>query len=330
MISSIASASTVGQVLANRRELGLDIGEASVGFGDSVVECDDGVVETGADPTDVGVDVGDALADLVVEPGLEPVHPFRDPFLTRIDTGADDVGHLGLLARGCRRDFVDPHHDVREALVEAARHVRGDPLEAGVDGRRDRIDVVDHLAGLLVELADAAIEGAHVGFDPVLAVLDFLEDRSCGRFDRRSDSDVRFIDDSSESQVHLVVALLGRRTELVQACLEELLEFGLIGPVRRLRTLQGTGESLYLLFELDTSRSTGAHLVAELGEIRRDIATEPGQLLLYRAHDLALHLLKLFAHRSLLGWNQRSRAHLRLHTTVVRSSRMYRPAVVGS
>ncbi len=179
----------------------------------------------------MGIDVGDALADLVAQAGLERVHPLGDAFLAGIDTGADDVRHLGLLAGGGRRDLVDAHHDVREALVEAPVDVGGDSLEAGVDGRRDRVDVGHHLAGLLVELADAAIEGAHVGFDLVLAVFDLLEDRPGGRLHSGGDPDVGFVDDAAEAQVHLVVALLGGAAELGQSRFEQLLEFALVGHV---------------------------------------------------------------------------------------------------
>ena len=222
----------VGEVLADRSELGFDIGEAGVGLGDPVVQRDDRIVEAGTDSTDMGVDVGDALADLVVEPGLEPVHPFRDPFFTGIDAGTDDVGHLGLLARGGGRDLVDAHHDAGESLIEAARHVGGDPLEASIDGRGHRVDVVDHLAGLFVELADAAVERTHVGLDLVLTMFDLLEDRAGGRLDRRGDPGVGLVDDASETHVHLVVTLLRRRAEVGQTCFEKLLQLALVGHVR--------------------------------------------------------------------------------------------------
>ncbi len=79
---------------------------------------DDRIVESGAHTTDVGVDVGDALTDVFVDARFGGEQAVVETILDLVDAAADDVRHFGLLARGLRRDLVDPGAETAEANVD--------------------------------------------------------------------------------------------------------------------------------------------------------------------------------------------------------------------
>ena len=136
----------------------IDLVEAGLGAGDAIAERRNGVVESGADPADVGVDVGNTLADGLVDASFGGEDPLVDAVLGLVDASTDDVRHLGLLTSGLGRHLVHAHRQRRKTAVELLGDLIGHLVEPGLGGLGHRVEVLDHRAGLLVELADAAVE----------------------------------------------------------------------------------------------------------------------------------------------------------------------------
>jgi hypothetical protein len=80
--------------------------------------------------------------------------------------------------------------------------------------------VLHHRAGLLVELANAAVERGEVLLELGLAVFELLDDGSSGGFDGGGETDVGLVGDPTDAEVHLVVAALGLRGELGETLLD--------------------------------------------------------------------------------------------------------------
>ena len=93
----------------------------------AIAEHDHGLVEPDTDATDIGVDVGNAFADRFVDPGLGRDESLVDADLGLVDPIADDVGHLGLLASGLRRDLVDTGGERSETSVDLDAHLNWTP-----------------------------------------------------------------------------------------------------------------------------------------------------------------------------------------------------------
>ena len=251
----------------------VDLVEAGLGAGDPIAEHRNGIVEAGAHAADVGIDVGHPLADGLVDASLGGDDAIVDPVLGLVDPRADDVRHLGLLAGGLGRHLVHPGGEQCQAPVELFVDLSRHLVEAGFGGLAHHVEVLHHRAGLLIELADAAIERRQVLFELALAVLELLDDRASSRLDGGSKAGVGLVGDPADPQVDLLVSTLRLRGELGESLLD-----------RRQHRSHGR-------FALFPGGSLGGEFATQPLHLRRDLLAEVGQQLLNRRHDAGSGLL---------------------------------------
>ena len=263
---------------------------------DAVAEHDDGIVESCAHATDVGVDVGDALTDVFVDARFGGEQAVVDTILDLVDAAADDVRHLGLLARRLRRDLVDPGDQSAEADVDVVDDLCRHFVHPRLGGAGDVVEVGDHARRLVVELAQVLVERAELVLEGLLAVLDLLDDRTRRRLDGSRQADVRFVDDATDAGVHLLVPTLVQRGELGEALFEGALDLGLECRVAGAGPLDGGGEIAELVLELGASGAIGGHLRAEPLHLIGHLIAEAVEFALDGGDDGCLHIVGLHGH----------------------------------
>ena len=185
----------------------------------------------------------------------------------------DDVRHLGLLTGGLGRHLVHPGGERREAAVELFVDLGRHLVEAGLGGFAHHVEVLHHRAGLLVELADTAVERCQILLELALAMLELLDDRAGCGLDGGGEAGVGLVGHPADAQIDLLVAPLGLRREVGEPLLDRRQQ----RPDR--------------LFALQPRSTFAGEFGTQPLHLGRDLLAEVGQQLLDRRDDAGSVLL---------------------------------------
>lgn len=159
--------------------------------------------------------------------------------------------------------------------------------------------MLDHLRGLVVELADAAVHVRQIGFELILSVLELLDDRLGRGGDRRRQPDVGLVDDATDPGIDFVLATLGSHGVFCQAGVERPLDLVL---VRRLRALDRRHQRHQLFLGVCSGGALGGEFGPQPLDLAGDHLVVAGQLLLHGRDDAGAECFELIGHTWSFGF----------------------------